>query len=215
MSDILLEIDEALRNQRIKQLWEQYGQWIVGVIVAVILATAIGAIWHAHVTKKLEEQTAELLTILQNEAESGDTLEKLAALEPQTRAPLNAVVSLYRGQKLEQGGDTVAAQNIYEAIVNNTKAEAITRDLARVHYVRLGLVNDDADFDKLLAVIDPVTKPRAAFKGTALELKGLILSKQGKTAQANELFTALSNDETVPTSLRNRAKTLITYDEAK
>lgn len=214
MSEILLEIDEALRNQRIKQFWDQYGQWVIGLIIAVILATAIGAYWHAHVTKILGKQTAELLTMLQDEAESNDTTQRLAELSPNTRAPLNALVDLYHAQKLEQKGDMAQALDAYKAVIDNKSAVDVTRDLARVHYTRLGLVTD-ADLDSLLAVIDPVAKPRATFKGSAMELKGLILVKQGKTDKANAIFTALSNDETIPTSLRNRAKTMIVYGEAK
>lgn len=219
MSDILLEVDEALRNQKIKQVWDKYGYWIIGVVVAAILATAIGAYWHAHVTRTLEVQTAELLTVLQNEAEDSDTIQKLAALSSETRAPLNAVVDLYHAQKLEQAGSIKPAQDAYKAVIDNKQAESITRDLARVHYVRLGLVaygQDDvaSDAAELLTVIEPVTKKTSAFHGTALELKGLVLLKQDKTQEANAIFKALSEDETVPTSLRNRAKTLVTYDEA-
>lgn len=220
MSDILLEVDDDLRNQKIKQVWDKYGQWIIAVVTCVILATAIGAYWHAHVTRELEKQTAELLSVLQNEAEDSDTIQKLVALRPETRAPLNAVVDLYHAQKLEQAGSIKPAQDAYKAVIDNNQAEAITRDLARVHYVRLGLVvdaddNAASDAAALLAVIEPVTKKSSAFRGTALELKGLLLLKQDKTEQANDIFKALSNDETVPTSLRNRAKTLVVYDEAE
>lgn len=214
MSDILLEVDEALRNQRIKQVWDQYGQWIIGFVVAVILATAIGAYWHAHVTRILSEQTAELLTVLQNEAEDADTIEKLEELSAKTRAPLNAVVDLYLAQKLEQAGKLKEAQSAYKTVMKNSRAADITRDLARVHFVRLGLVSGE-DAAALLKAVEPLTKSSSAFQGTAKEMKGLLLLKQDKTDEANKIFIALSKDETVPTSLRNRAKTLIVYNEAK
>lgn len=214
MSDILLEIDEALRNQRIKALWDRYGQWFVGFAVATIIATAVGAFWHSHMTKTLAADTAELLTLLQNEAEDADTSAKLAELSPKTHAPLNAVADLYHAQKLEQSGDLKATQAMYGTIMKNTKATGIVRDLARVHYVRLGVVSGDEP-KTLLPIIEPLTKSRSEFKGTALELKGMLLLKQDNTKAANEIFIALSKDETVPTSLRNRAKTFIVYDEAK
>lgn len=211
MSDMLLEIDEALRAQQIKALWDKYGQWIITAAVAIVVATAVGTWWHAHTNTLLAKDTAELMTLLQNEAENDSTAEKLAAMGKTTHAPLNTLVSLYEAQKLEQANGLKAAQSAYQSIIKDGKAPAVMRDLARVHYVRLGLVLNDKP-ETLLPVIEPLAKSRTSFKGTALEMKGLLLIKQGKTQEANTLFEILSKDEAVPSTLRQRARSMIHYE---
>jgi hypothetical protein len=212
MSEILMEVDDAIRAQQMKALWDKYGQWIIGIVVGVVIATTVGVIWRNVLDSKLTAQTNELLAILQNEAEKSDTEKKLSALHDESNFPLKSVVDLYRAQKLEQAKDLKATQAAYKEMMTQRRLPEIIQNLARVHYVRLGILQDQKA-DELLDVIQPVaSKDTAPFHASALEMKGLLLQQQGKNKEANEIFTKLSTDSTIPGTMRQRAKALVSYE---
>ncbi len=214
MSDMLLEVDDAIRAQQMKALWDKYGQWLIGIVVGIVIATTVGVIWRNVLDSKLTAQTNELLVILQNEAEKSDTEKKLASLHEEASFPLKAVVDLYRAQKLEQAKDLKATQDAYKEMMTQRRLPQIVQNLARVHYVRLGIIQNQKP-DALLEVINPVADKEAApFHSSAKEMKGLLLQQQGKHKEANAIFTALSSDSTIPGTMRQRAKALVSYENS-
>jgi hypothetical protein len=212
---MMLEIDDELRARQLKAFWEKYGQWLIGLMLIVVIATAVGVIWHNVLNDALTKQTNELLLVLQNETKQPDhtqeTAKTLADLNKEADFPLQAVVGLYRAQKLEQGKDLKAAQDVYKNMMSQPRLSKIVQDLARVHYVRLGVVQNQ-DAKDLLATIEPLVKDdNASFRSSALELKGLLLVQSGKQAEANKIFTQLTSDDNAPNGLRQRAKSMISY----
>ncbi|HKX10546.1 MAG TPA: hypothetical protein VJN67_20270 [Stellaceae bacterium] len=45
MSDIFQEVDEELRHDKWLQLWKQYQNYIIGVAVLIVVATAVVTYW--------------------------------------------------------------------------------------------------------------------------------------------------------------------------
>src|SRR4029079_17960726 len=47
MTDIFTEVDEDLRRERAKKLWERYGVYVIGAAVAIVIVVAGYKIWEA------------------------------------------------------------------------------------------------------------------------------------------------------------------------
>jgi hypothetical protein len=47
MSDILREVDEAMRVEKMTRLWAEHGNTVIAAIVALILGTALSSGWNA------------------------------------------------------------------------------------------------------------------------------------------------------------------------
>ena len=41
MTDLFAEVDEALRQERVAKLWQEYGRYLIGFIATLILLTAL------------------------------------------------------------------------------------------------------------------------------------------------------------------------------
>ena len=53
MSDILQEVDEALKQDKMAKLWQDYGRYIIAALVLVVLMTAAKSAYeHYHRTTK-------------------------------------------------------------------------------------------------------------------------------------------------------------------
>lgn len=204
MSDILLEVDEALRTQQIKALWSKYGHMVVGAALMAVVGTAIGAAWHGIANSRLEDQTRALKAAV----DKGD-LDAIKAAAGDADKPLWAVGQLYVGQKQEQAKDLKAAGATYEMLRNVSGVPDVLRDLGTVHAVRIGLLTGERNMEDLLADIDPLTKPNSGYQHSAMELKALVLQKLDRNADANAVLEQLSLDGTAPDSVRQRARALM------
>ena len=211
MSDIMLEVDDEMRSQQLKAMWARYGQWIIGLFVVTVLATAIGVAWFNYINGKLEKDTDRLLNVLQQEdPQSKETLASLAELQKKATAPLRTIAAMQNAQRLEQAGDIKATTNVYQSIMDDKKAPKPYSQLATVHRVRLGLVLKE-DASKLMSLIDPLTAEGSNFRASAQELKAVLLVQQGKQQEANKVLEQLSTDVTAPNTLRLRAQTMMSY----
>ena len=208
MSDFMIDVDDALRAQQLKALWDKYGRWIVGIVIITLLTVSVGSVWHHFLNKKLTEQSNALLTVLQDEAENPNTAKTLAKLNKEANFPLKSVIGLYEAQKLEQGKDLKGAQIVYKNMIDQKRLPSMIRELASVHFVRLGIIQSQ-DAKKLLKIITPIADSDTTFQASAMEMKGLLLRQTGKNEEANKVFATLSTNSEVPGTLRQRAKSLI------
>ena len=66
------------------------------------------------------------------------------------------------------------------------------------------------EFDRLppqevIARLQPLARPGEPWFGSAGEMTALALAKQGKSAEAGQLFAAIAKDNNVPRTVRERA----------
>ena len=213
MSDgLLMEVDDDLRKQQISAFWKKYGQWISGFAVAALIAVSAGTFYINYMDNKLTEQTANMLVLLEKPSDDTTIPSELADLAKTSPTPLKAVIQLQQAERLEQDKKLDEARNAYESVAAERRAPVILKQLATLHAVRLGLVTKQ-DTKKLLTMINPLTGDKSGFRGSALELQGMLYLQLGEKEKANTLFTKLSTDSTIPATLRQRALTFITYEK--
>jgi hypothetical protein len=153
MSDIFREVDEIMHAERMQKYWDDYGNYLIGGIIAIILLTAgvsgYGA-W-SHVQKT--EQT-DLMFALTEDADypavvTEMDLQMAAGAEALTK--LNAALAL-----IEEGKDEQAAA-LYDRLADNKSAPADLRDLGALMSVRLGLIqNEEPPVDDYLAKLNRI-----------------------------------------------------------
>ena len=45
MSDVFKEVDEDLRREQLKSIWDRFGAYIIGAAVLIVVATAGYRLW--------------------------------------------------------------------------------------------------------------------------------------------------------------------------
>jgi hypothetical protein len=201
MNNLILEIDEELRARQLKALWAKYGQTLIGTAILIVFGVAAGVFWHNAKVSTLTAQTGDLLAALQVE----DRKVMADAVE-NSDAPLKTVALFYAAQSDEAAKNIAAAEMNYKK-ASETARDPIWRDLAVLHVVRLGLVQNK-DAKPLIERVDPLTREGAPFRSSALEMKALLLQKIGKKDEANAILESLATDGTAPNTLRQRARAL-------
>lgn len=207
MSELFNEVDEEVRRDQLKKLWERYSIFIVAG--ALLIIAAVGG-WRGY--QYLEAKKA---------AEAGAAFDKAAELSEQNKhteaeaafADLAAkapsgyrMLARLRAAAEAASRDPQAAAKLYDDISADRSVSAPEQDLARVRAA--GLLLESTSYPNMLQRLEPATAPGATFRHTARELLALSAWRANDMAAARQWLDLIANDGQTPPSLRSRAEAL-------
>lgn len=206
--NIFREIDEEMEQQRLEELWKRYGSYVVLFFLAIIGGTAINTYWQGHRVSLDQKATAELIA-LQNE--KGDTDKRIANLlnfaAENKGVSQAAFAELHAAAFAAQKGDRDKAVKIYDALAADATADHAFRQLADILSVEQQL--DAGDPAALTQRLQPLMAAGEPWRNQARELAGFLAVHGGDKARASEMFTALTQDASVPASMNARATDML------
>jgi hypothetical protein len=207
VTDIFHEVDEEVRREQLKKIWQRYGNYIIAGCLLVIVGIAgwRGYEWmqakHAAESGAAFEQAVTL-------AASGKTQEAEAAfakLGADGTAGYRVLSRLREAAELGRS-DPKAAIKAYDEIAADRGAGQVIQDLAvlRASYLQV----DGASYADLRSRIEPLTGPDRAFRYSARELLALSAWKQGDINAAKQWTETIIGDPQTPAGARSRAEVL-------
>jgi hypothetical protein len=207
VSEIFDEVDEEVRREQLKKLWDQYS---IHIIAAALLIVAAVAGWRGYQyleAKKAAEAGAAFdaameLSDQKKHAEAETAFEKLATTAPsgyRTLARLRAAAEVATR-------DPQAGAKTYDEIAADSSVGSDERDLARIRAA--GLLLDTANYASMLERLEAATKPGATFRHTARELLALSAWRANDIAAARQWLDMIANDGDTPSGMRSRAEAL-------
>ncbi len=207
MSELFDEVDEEVRREQLKKLWDKYSIFIVAA--ALLIVAAVGG-WRGY--QYLEAKKA---------AEAGAAFDKAAELSEQNKhaeaeaafAELAAKApSGYRMlARLRAAGelanrDPQAAAKMFDEIAADPAVGTVERDLARVHAA--GLLVDTSTYPNLLQRLEAAAAPTAPFRHSAREMLALSAWRANDATAARRWLDQIASDAETPPGLRSRAEAL-------
>ncbi|MBN9586716.1 MAG: tetratricopeptide repeat protein [Afipia sp.] len=207
MSEIFNEVDEELRREQLKKLWDRYSIFIVAA--AILVVAAVGG-WRGY--QYLEAQKA---------AEAGSAFEAAVSLAEQGKsAEAEAAFSKiategakgYRGlARLRAAAeaatrDPQAAGKLYDAIIADTSLSSSEQDLARIRAG--GLLIETEPYAAMRQRLEPATGEGRTYRHTARELLALSAWRANDAVAARQWLDMIGNDARTPASMRSRAEAL-------
>ena len=207
MSELFDEVDEDIRRDQLKKLWDRYSIYIVAG--AFLIVAAVGG-WRGYEyleAKKAAEAGAAFdkaseLSEQNKHAEAEAAFADLAAKAPsgyRTLARLRAAAEA-------ASRDPQAAAKRYDDIAADRSVGVPEQDLARVRAA--GLLLETSSYPDMLQRLEPATAPGSTFRHTARELLALSAWRANDTAAARQWLDVITNDNETPPSLRSRAEAL-------
>jgi hypothetical protein len=207
MADIFREVDEAVREDRAKQLWRRYGRLIVAAVVIILGATAGYVWWQDYRSGQMQQATVALAAALNRTGgsaiEGADALRSVAAT---AEGGVAMLARLYEAALLADAGDREAAVAVYARVAEDPDVERLWRDYALLMAVLHQL--DTGEPATLTATLAPLVEPGNPWSYTARELVGLLAVRQGERSRAAEVFAELAEDQNAPAGVRARADDL-------
>ena len=207
MSELFDEVDEDVRREQLKKLWDQYSIYIVAA--ALLVVAAVGG-WRGYQyleAKKAAEAGAAFdkaieLSEQNKSAEAEAAFNNLAATAPSGYRMLARL----RAAAEVAARDPQAAVKLYDEISTDRSIGALEQELARIRAA--GLLVDTATYPTMLQRLEPSTAPQATFRHTARELLALSAWHANDTTAARKWLDLIANDAETPPGLRSRAEAL-------
>ncbi len=207
MSELFDEVDEDVRRDQLKKLWDQYSIFIIAA--ALLIIAAVGG-WRGYQyleAKKAAEAGAAFdkaveLSQENKHAEAEAAFEDLAAKAP---SGYRLLARLHAAAEAATR-DPKAAVKLYDDIAADQSVGGPERDLARLRAA--GLLLDSSDYSTVLQRLESSAAPGATFRHSARELLALSAWHANDTAAARRWLDLIANDGETPASLRSRAEAL-------
>ena len=207
MSEFYDEVDEEVRREQLKKLWEKYSIYIIAA--AVLVVAAVGG-WRGYQyleAKKAAEAGAAFdaaveLSEQNKHAEAEAAFGKLAATAP---SGYRMLARLREAAEVATR-DPQAAAKMYDDIAADRSVRSPEQNLARIRAASLLL--EKTSYAGMLQRLETAAEPDATFRHTARELLALSAWRANDTAAARHWLGVIANDGETPSGLRSRADAL-------
>jgi hypothetical protein len=208
VADIFEEVDEELKEENFKKLWDRFGRYIVAAVVLIVAGTAANVGWRSYSLDR-QQGFSERLYAAVELAEKGKKTDATAAFAvlAEDADTEFAMLARFREAALRRSeGDTAAAIDIYDAMAADDAMDALYRNLATLLSVMTQA--DIGDAAELSARLSPLAET-GPWRHTAGEYLGLFALQQGDTATARQKFQKIADDLEAPQGARARASELL------
>ena len=203
------EVDEAVRKEKYKALWDKYGIFILVLAGAVIVGVAAFKGWSYWTERRAQEAGTEYTQALTLETgadpdKAREAFETLAKDGPRGYQ----VLSRFQMAASEaKAGETDKAVAAYDGLATDGRVDQILQGLATVQAAMLRV--DTADYAEMERRLKGLVEGNSPWRFSARELLGLSAYRHQDMRAAEEQFSALLADQKTTPNLRERANMML------
>lgn len=211
MSDdsFIREVDEQLREDNAKVLWDKYGKILIAVAIAIVVATGAYRGWLSYKENQAATSGDAYIAAIALSAD-GKYDESIAALKLLSKEGSGQYPALARMRiagELAGKGDKDAALKEFDAIASDASFD---EDFRMVAKLRAGILAvDSQDYASISARLKPLAGAGLPFRHAAREALGISAMKENKLQEAYDWFTQIVNDLQATQGVRNRATIML------
>ena len=206
MSDIIRQIDEDLRREKLSKLWNKYGLYAVSVII-VIVFTVIGYQLNVSISKSKNEILVETFINATNDNNFIKQIPLYEEIISSNNEYLSGLAALRTSNLQVQNGNIEEGYSTLEKIAENIEYDIIIRDLA-TYLLFMAKMEDPDDLASNLNLTNERIES-SPFKYSFLEIIAVRKLILGDYAEAKKDFEDLISNLDLPIEIRNRAMKFI------
>lgn len=210
MTDLFREVDEAVREDRLKTWAKRYGGWVLTGVLALVVGVVGFQLWQGWEARARHAETQQLLAgVSLAEQAPAEAAEALSALATQAGDGRATLAQIFRANSFAEAGDRDTAIAVYRAVAGDGSVDPLWRDYATLMAVAHDMATGDpaalaADLDRLVDSASP-------WRYSAREMKGALALQQGDRMAALAAFRTLAEDPETPRGMRGRARNLVDH----
>ena len=199
------EVNEELRRQQLKSIWDRFGVYIIGFAVLIILSVGGNEIIN-HLNNRVSQRESNAFDNALNLIENGNDsagLDKLVKLTEGKTGYKGLALFRLSSESLTNGNYQEAVDYLKKASLDKT----LTNNLRVFAKIKAGLILvDNGSFSEVDVLLKEVIESGGPFSFHAKEILALALIKNGRDLEAQEIFQEIVNDASAPPVLARRAE---------
>ena len=213
MSDIFREVDEDVRRERLRKLWERYGGLVI--TACVLLVVAVGG-WRAYewwqAKKAAEAGTAfQAAMVLSGEGKNKEAEEAFAKVAANGTATYRMLAKFREAAEVARR-DPKAAVAIYDQLAADGSVGRVLQDLAAL---RAGMILvDTASYSEVVQRLEPLTAPDRTFRHSARNALALAAWRAKDTTAVRKWSDMILADADTPSGTRGQIQMLLALADA-
>jgi hypothetical protein len=213
VSDIFQEVDEEVRREQLKQLWDRYGTLLIAACVLLVVAVAGWRTYEWLEAKKAAEagtafQAAIALSSEGKNKEAEEAFAKLAA----SGTSSYRMLARFREAAEVARRDPSAAVAIYDQLAADS---SFGRDLQDLAALRAGtILVDTAPYSEIVQRLEPQTAAGRTFRHSARSMLALAAWRAKDTAAMRKWSDMILADGETPSGTRGQIQVLLALADA-
>jgi hypothetical protein len=211
VSELFDEVDEEVRREQLRKLWDKYSFLIIGLMVLIVAGVAGWRGYQYLEAKKAAEAGAAFekaveLADQNKHAEAEAAFTELAAKAPSGYRVLARLRAAGEAAAREPQGDHKAAVKLYDDIAADRSVGVEQQAVARMRAA--GLLIDTASYADILQRLEQSATAGSTFRHSAREMLALSAWRNNDMTAARKWLDEIGNDGDTPPGLRSRAEAL-------
>jgi len=207
VSELFDEVDEDVRRDQLKKLWEKYS--VVIIAGAILIIASVGG-WRGYQyveAKKAAEAGAAFDKAVELSDANKHAEAEAAFADLVAKAPFGyRVLSRLRLAAEIAARDPKAAAKMFDEITADRSVGVAEQDLARIRSAQLLL--ESTSYPNMKERLEASAASGATFRHTARELLALSAWRANDASATRQWLDMIANDGQTPPSLRSRAEAL-------
>ena len=202
MSDILRQVDEDLRKERLSNLWKKYGLYLLAFIIVIVL-TVVGYQLKASIDKSKNENLLEIYIESANSESFNQQLLMLETITNSKNIHLSGLADLKIANLFIENKNIEKGLIKLEEIAANQNYDIIINDLAT--YLLLMIKINELSEGSFMEQINTVNVQNSKFKYLFMELISIKKLLIGKNKESTKGFQELIDLIDTPADIKTRA----------
>ena len=213
MSDIFQEVDDEVRREQLKRLWERYGVFLIAA--CVLLVVAVGG-WRTYewwdAKKAAEAGTAfQAAVALSTEGKNKEAEEAFATLAASGTSSYRMLAKFREAAEVARR-DPKAAVAIYDQLAADSSLGRVLQDLAAL---RAGMILvDTAPYSDIVQRLEPLTAPDRTFRHSARSMLALAAWRAKDATAMRKWSDMILADGETPSGTRGQIQMLLALADA-
>ena len=198
------EVDEELRREQMKKIWDQFGPWMIGLAVLIVAVTAGFKGWDYWTNLQSAKSSDRFLVAssLTADGKHDEALTALIALKADGYGGYPVLAGFRIAATKIALDDKAGAIAEFDTLATNSELSTLLRDFARVRAALLAL--DVEGGDAAIARVQDLIAD-SAYRHTAREIVVLAHYEDGSFKKAQEALDQLLLDSDTPAAVKQRA----------
>jgi hypothetical protein len=213
VSDIFSEVDEEVRRERLKKLWDQYGNHLIAVCILIVASAAGWRGYEYYQAKQAAQAGAafQAAAVLSGEGKNKEAEQAFAKLAT-SATPSYRILARFREAAELARSDPKAALAIYDQLAADGSLGRVLQDLAAVRAGALEV--DTAPYSEVLQRLEPLTAADRAFRHSARGMLALAAWRAKDTAAMRKWSDMALADAETPAGTRGQIQMLLALSDA-